>query len=308
MGHSIESHAHTVQYFSQPSTMGASNKPSPLASGKPSPLKAVAAGGIAGAIEICCTYPIEFTKTMQQLSTSKVSIRHVITQTLKKNGPLGLYKGLDSMLIFAAPKAGVRFSSKESFSSMLTGFDLGKISGFVAGLGAGACEAAIVTTPQETLKIKLIDDQFKSKQPRYRNTIHGIRMIMAQEGLRATYQGAAPTIFKVATAQATRFGIFEVVPSEFRNRSPLHVAGSGAFAGGVSVLLFQWVDTVKSRMQGLDAARYRSSIDCLRQIVLNEGPKALYKGVGPRMIRAMLDVAITMSCYSEILKLIEKVW
>jgi hypothetical protein len=42
-------------------------------------------------------------------------------------------------------------------------FGLGSAKGFVAGLGAGAMEATFVTTPQETIKIKLIDDQFRSQ-------------------------------------------------------------------------------------------------------------------------------------------------
>ena len=29
--------------------------------------KAIVAGGISGAFEICCTYPLEFTKTVSQL-------------------------------------------------------------------------------------------------------------------------------------------------------------------------------------------------------------------------------------------------
>jgi solute carrier family 25 citrate transporter 1 len=77
----------------------------------------------------------------------------------------------------------------------------GRASGFVAGLGAGAAEAVLVTTPQETLKIKLIDDQFKSEIPRYKNTMHGISTIVREEGIRAVYQGLCPTVFKVATAQ-----------------------------------------------------------------------------------------------------------
>lgn len=274
----------------------------------PSPAKAVAAGGIAGALEICCTYPIEYTKTMQQLSSTKVSIKQVVQQTVASRGPLGLYKGLDAMLIFAAPKASVRFSSKEFFSKSLQPYNLGSLSGFLAGLGAGACEALLVTTPQETLKIKLIHDQFISKQPRYRNTIHGIRTIVAEEGITAVYKGLGPTMFKVATAQATRFGIFEVIPGEFRNRSPVHAAASGALAGGVSVLLFQWIDTIKSRMQGLNAHQYKSSFDCFKQIVAKEGLSGLYKGVGPRMTRACIDVAITMSLYSEIIKGLDRLF
>ena len=72
-----------------------------------------------------------------------------------------MYRGLESMVYFATPKAAIRFSSKEAFSNMLPN-ELGKAKGFLAGLGAGTCEAIFVTTPQETIKIKLIDDMFKS--------------------------------------------------------------------------------------------------------------------------------------------------
>jgi len=54
--------------------------------------------------------------------------------------------------------------------------------GFVAGLGAGAAEATFVTTPQETIKIKLIDDQFSREKPQYRNFFHGVKTIVAESG------------------------------------------------------------------------------------------------------------------------------
>lgn len=71
------------------------------------------------------------------------------------------------MLYFAAPKAAIRFGSFEFFNKMLTDekggdkYGLGAAKGFIAGLGAGALEATFVTTPQETIKVKLIHDQFK---------------------------------------------------------------------------------------------------------------------------------------------------
>ncbi|CAN0294517.1 unnamed protein product, partial [Ectocarpus fasciculatus] len=54
--------------------------------------------------------------------------------------------------------------------------------GFVAGLGAGAAEATLVTTAQETIKIKLIDDQFSREKPLYRNFFHGVKTIVAESG------------------------------------------------------------------------------------------------------------------------------
>merc|ERR1719201_2569414 len=112
---------------------------------------------------------------------------------------------------------------------------------------------------------------------------------------------------KVATAQGTRFGVFNFIPSSYR-KTPVGVACCGAFAGGVSVILFQGIDVVKSRMQGLGASRYRNAVHCVQEIVKQEGFLALYKGVGPRMARVCCEVAITMTLYGEVVKVLNKYW
>jgi len=215
------------------------------------------------------------------------------------------------MVYFATPKAAIRFSSFESASSAMRTPDnkpmFGKMTAFVAGLVAGTCEAIVVTTPQETIKIKLIDDQFKSETPRFKGFFHGVRTIIAEEGMLGVYQGLLPTILKVATAQGTRFGVFNVIPSSYR-KTPIGTACCGAFAGGVSVILFQGIDVVKSRMQGLQAARYRNAMHCTMEIIKHEGVLALYKGTGPRMARVCCEVAITMTLYGEVVKLLNKYW
>jgi solute carrier family 25 citrate transporter 1 len=69
----------------------------------------------------------------------------------------------------------------------------------------------------------------------------------------------------------------------------------------------QGIDVVKSRMQGLNAAQYSSSLDCAMQIMKQEGIGGFYKGVGPRLTRVTLEVAITMSMYSEIVAFLDSV-
>ena len=92
--------------------------------GKPKhPGKAIIAGGVSGAIEICCTYPIEFTKTVAQLDSGSGGTLGVIKNTMKTSGPLGFYRGLSSMVYFATPKAAIRFSAFEKCSGLLTGSD-----------------------------------------------------------------------------------------------------------------------------------------------------------------------------------------
>jgi len=276
--------------------------------------KALVAGASVGIFEICCTYPTEFVKTTVQLSTRSVSVSDVVRNTYKINGISGFYKGLPSMVYFAAPKAAIRFASFETCSGFLTGpngedtYNLGRGKGFVAGLGAGTMEAIFVTTPQETIKVRLINDAFRTDgPPKYTGFFHGVKSIVGDHGFMGIYKGVSPTIFKVATAQATRFGIFQVIPPDMRNTT-VKAAFSGAFAGGVSVLLFQGVDVVKSRMQGLDAHKYKSTVHCVSELMKNEGIFAFYKGVGPRLTRVCLEVGITMSLYGEVVKVLDQYW
>ena len=275
------------------------------------PGKAIVAGGVSGAIEICCTYPLEFTKTVSQLDKGGGGAMGVIRNTLATSGPIGFYRGLSSMVYFATPKAAIRFSAFEQASNALKDKDgkpmFGGATAFVAGLVAGTAEAIFVTTPQETIKIKLIDDAFKRDVPRFNGFFHGVSTIVKEEGFSGIYAGLTPTIIKVATAQATRFGVFMYIPAEYR-QGPLRTAAAGAFAGGVSVLLFQGIDVIKSRMQGIEGARYTSSLHCLTELLKNEGVLALYKGVGPRISRVCCEVAITMSLYGEVVKVLNKYW
>ncbi len=162
-------------------------------------------------------------------------------------------------------------------------------------------------TPQETIKIKLIHDQFRGTN-KYNGFFHGVKTIIRDEKIAGVYKGLVPTIAKVSTAQATRFGIFSIIKEKVTLDTPLKTAGAGAMAGGISVLLFQGIDVVKSRMQGLEAAKYKSTLDCVAQVMKNEGIGGFYKGVGPRLTRVCLEVGITMSLYGEIVKALDSVW
>lgn len=56
----------------------------------------------------------------------------VMRNTVKQRGPMGFYRGLSSMVYFAAPKAAIRFGGFEFCSSLLSTAD----GGDKYGLGA----------------------------------------------------------------------------------------------------------------------------------------------------------------------------
>lgn len=57
------------------------------------------------------------------------------------------------------------------------------------------------------------------------------------------------------------------------------------------------MDVIKTVMQGLDAHKYKGSLDCFLSVFKNEGIAGLYKGTVPRLSRVVLDVAITFTLY-----------
>ena len=68
------------------------------------------------------------------------------------------------------------------------------------------------------------------------------------------------------------------------------------------------MDVIKTRMQGLEASKYKSVVDCAKQIVQQEGLKGFYKGATARLARVCLDVTVVMVLYEQISKGLDKVW
>ena len=67
------------------------------------------------------------------------------------------------------------------------------------------------------------------------------------------------------------------------------------------------IDVVKTNMQGLEAKKYKSALDCCTQILKSEGIRGLYKGTVPRLSRVIIDAAVTFTLYEQITKLINNI-
>lgn len=284
------------------------------------PGKAILAGGIAGAIEICITFPTEYVKTQLQLDERANPPRYrgigdCVRLTVQDHGLRGLYRGLSSLLYGSIPKSAVRFGTFEMLSNPMRDHTgrLDNKRSLLCGLGAGIAEAVLIVCPMETLKVKLIHDQC-SLRPRYRGFFHGVSEIIREQGLRGTYQGLTPTVLKQGTNQAIRFYVMTTLRNWYngddprREMHPIVTAMFGATAGAASVFGNTPLDVVKTRMQGLEAYRYKNTLDCAFQILKNEGPQAFYKGTVPRLGRVCLDVAIVFVIYEEVVKLLNDVW
>ncbi|XP_059910375.1 tricarboxylate transport protein B, mitochondrial [Gadus macrocephalus] len=284
------------------------------------PGKAILAGGLAGGIEICITFPTEYVKTQLQLDERAnppkyKGVGDCVRQTVQGHGVRGLYRGLSSLVYGSIPKSAVRFGVFEFLSNRARDASgrLDSTKGLLCGLGAGVMEAVLVVCPMETIKVKFIHDQ-TSANPKYKGFYHGVREIINTQGLRGTYQGLTATVLKQGSNQAIRFYVMTSLRNWYKGDNPnkyinpLLTGLFGAVAGAASVFGNTPLDVIKTRMQGLEAHKYKSTADCAVKILRHEGVKAFYKGTVPRLGRVCLDVAIVFIIYEEVVKVLNVVW
>lgn len=84
----------------------------------------------------------------------------------------------------------------------------------------------------------------------------------------------------------------------------LHSFFGGCVGGLVSLVAGQPFDTIKVRLQ--TSTKFAGAGDCFRQLLANEGPLALFKGMSSPVLSASLVNAIVFSSYNETMTLMKQ--
>ena len=274
------------------------------------PAVATLAGGIAGGMEATAVWPMEYIKTQLQLQASVAkaggekpkftTIFGGLKYQYQRSGFLGLYRGLGPVVTFSIPKAGVRFGCftwcSEKARSLSPDGKLGAWQTLGSGMCAGAMEASLVVTPIETVKTKLIDGN--------KTFVQGLSQIIKAEGVGGLYKGLAATIGKQASNQGIRFMIMgQYREWMLRDRpddavlAPWEGLLGGMFSGCCSTIANNPIDAVKTRLQGLDAAKYKGTMDCVSQMFQEGGVMAFYRGTLARMGRVVPGQGLIFGSY-----------
>ncbi|KAL9079109.1 MAG: hypothetical protein Q9157_001993 [Trypethelium eluteriae] len=278
---------------------------------KPSTLRSIIAGSTAGAIEIAITYPAEFAKTRTQLNRRLPDGKKLPWPRFGSQW----YAGCTTLIIGNSIKAGVRFVAFDTYKSLLSDAE-GRISGpgtVIAGFGAGATESLLAVTPFESIKTQLIDDR-KSANPRMKGFLHGTAVIAREKGVRGFFQGFVPTTARQAANSAVRFWSYTtlkqmaqsyVKPGE--KLGSLSTFGLGAMAGVITVYATMPLDTIKTRMQSIEARQeYRNSFNCAARIFREEGVLTFWSGALPRLGRLTLSGGIVFTMYEKTMEMLDR--
>lgn len=280
---------------------------------KKNPLLAMGAGCIAGGIEATAVWPMEFIKTQLQLQAKVKGVAlpyngmiSGLRYYVQTKGFFSLYRGLTPTLIGSIPKAGIRFGLnsyiKDSLRNKKDG-SLNAFQNFIAGLGAGICEAIIIVAPVETIKTKVIELNM--------SFMTGFYHIIKTEGISGIYQGAFATALKQGSNQGLRFMWFNEYKKIVTQDGTQPLSPIGGLLGGMSAGCFSTLgnnpfDVVKTRMQGIKAKQYASTFDCFKQVLQKEGIGAFYAGVLPRLGRVVPGQGIIFMSFETIQDVLEK--
>ncbi|KAF7501976.1 hypothetical protein GJ744_005633 [Endocarpon pusillum] len=140
-----------------------------------------------------------------------------------------------------------------------------------------------------------------------RGFLHGSGLIARERGVRGFFQGLVPTTARQAANSATRFGSYTTL----RQLAESYVAPGeklggwstfalGGAAGLITVYVTQPLDTVKTRMQSIDARRqYRNTFVCAATMFRHEGVRIFWSGALPRLVRLVLSGGIVFTMYEK---------
>ncbi|KAF6032358.1 SLC25A20 [Bugula neritina] len=220
-------------------------------------------------------------------------------KTVAKEGFKGLYKGMAAPIVGVTPMYAVCF----------LGFGIGKklqqnmktmhlVILFTLQLFNAGCLAGVATTvimaPGERIKC-LLQIQADSGTKKYAGPMDCAKQLYKTGGIRSVYKGTAATLLRDVPASGVYFAVYETLllkAAEYQNKARKDLNPGIVLTCGGLTGICNWVvaivpDTLKSRYQTAPEGTYKNGLrGVFAEIMRESGPKGLFKGLSPVLVRA----------------------
>ncbi|XP_014807975.1 PREDICTED: mitochondrial thiamine pyrophosphate carrier [Calidris pugnax] len=287
--------------------------------------EAAAAGSASGFVTRVLVSPLDVIKIRFQLQIEQLSSRspgakyHGILQAVQRifqeEGLKAFWKGHVPAQFLSVGYGAVQFMAFESLTKLVhdvTSYDArDSFVHFVCG-GLAACTATVAVQPVDTLRTRFA----AQGEPKiYRNLRHAVVTMYHTEGPRTFYRGLTPTIIAIFPYAGLQFSFYNIlqhfsewmIPAEGKKGGNVKNLVCGSCAGIISKTLTYPFDLFKKRLQvgGFEHARaafgqvrmYRGLLDCVRQIMREEGPGGFFKGLSPSLLKAAVSTGLIFFWY-----------
>ncbi|KAJ1430111.1 Mitochondrial substrate/solute carrier [Sesbania bispinosa] len=220
-------------------------------------------------------YPVVVLKTRQQVSSAKISCRNMSSAIMRYEGFRGFYRGFGTSLMGTIPARALYMSALEVTKSHV-------------GTASVQLGQRLMVQGSSNKYNNVIHDLNS-----YRNGFDAFRKILCADGLRGLYRGFGVSIVTYAPSNA-------VWPD---SKAMVGVQGlSAVMASGISAIMTMPLDTVKTRLQVLDAEengrrKPLTFLETVRNLMKEGGVKACYRGLGPRWASMSMSATTMITTY-----------
>jgi len=140
-------------------------------------------------------------------------------------------------------------------------------------------------------------------------------LIFREKGIGGFLQGFVPTTLRQSANSGVRFTSYATLRQfALGYTAPGEKLGSvatfamGALAGLITVYTTQPLDSVKTRMQSIEAKQmYRNTLHCAARLYREEGVRAFWSGASPRLARLTLSGGLVFTFYEKAIEFFDRV-
>lgn len=289
-------------------------------------------GAVGSALALALLYPLDQLRTFQQVDDHY--LREGCSQKNAKFGYLGnfldlidrhgkgvLYRGIIPMLVSMSISNFVYFYVYNVLKKLLaqykrrTGNDFGYLGNLAIATVAGIINV-FATTP-----FWVVSTRAKLKVHQAENTQLGmIQMLLKikrEEGTSALWSGTIPSLLLVCNP-VIQFVVYDALKAYSlgeganlrggdKGLNTIQAFMYGGIAKGVATVTSYPLQVAQSRLrmqeEGLHAAPYHGTLDCLLTLWQNSGFKGLFQGIESKLLQTVLTSAFMFVAYEKILQL-----
>ncbi|CAI8006704.1 Mitochondrial carnitine/acylcarnitine carrier protein [Geodia barretti] len=273
---------------------------------QPGPVTNLLAGGVGGICLVITGHPLDTIKVrLQTQQPGQAQFKGTLDcalQTVRHEGVRGLYRGMLAPLIGVTPMYSICFFGYGVGKQLQTkspNQELSLLQHFNAGMVAGVM-TTVIMAPGERIKCLMQIQQSMKGEAKYSGSMDCARQLFREGGIRSVYRGTAATLLRDVPASGLYFGGYEFLLNwltpEGKSRKDLS-PGRVLLAGGVAGMAnWGWAigpDVLKSRFQTAPEGQYTGIRHVFRELMRNEGPTAMFRGITPILLRAFPANAVS---------------
>ncbi|CAO3685009.1 unnamed protein product [Rhizopus stolonifer] len=169
----------------------------------------------------------------------------------------------------------------------------------------GETVACTVRVPTEVIKQRMQTKQFNK-------TSATVSHVLRTEGILGMYRGFLSTVAREIPFTCIQFPLYEYFKRTYaitqgRPTEPFEAALMGSVAGGIAAAATTPLDVCKTRIMlshrnQSTGKHYTGIISTMKRIAAEEGPRALFSGIGPRVMWISIGGSIFLGVYEKALK------